>query len=124
MSTYAVSDLHGQYKTFTKGLKTIGFSDSDMLYVIGDAMDRGPDGIKILKYIKSQENMDLIIGNHEFLMLNSVSPDGDMGCDGMDADLWLYFNGGITTYEKYGRLSKNQKKELLDWLNSRKLIKS
>ena len=51
MSVYAVSDLHGQYKTFVKGLKEIDFSDSDTLYVIGDAIDRGPDGIKILQYI-------------------------------------------------------------------------
>ena len=52
MATYAVSDLHGQDRTFEKGLKLIGFSDSDMLYVIGDAIDRGPDGIRILEYIK------------------------------------------------------------------------
>ena len=42
MATYAVSDLHGQYRTFEKGLRSIGFSDSDMLYVIGDAIDRDP----------------------------------------------------------------------------------
>ncbi len=70
MSTYVVSDLHGQYRTFVKGLKSIRFSDSDMLYVIGDAIDRGPEGVKILEYIKLHENMELIIGNHEFMMLN------------------------------------------------------
>ena len=78
-AVYAVSDLHGQYKTFTKGLKMIGFSDSDMLYVIGDAIDRGTDGIRILEYIKKHENMDLILGNHEFLMLNSVPMAGGPG---------------------------------------------
>ena len=61
MSAYAVSDLHGQYKTFAKGLKKIGFSDSDMLYVIGDTIDRGPDGIRILEYIKKHENSILTI---------------------------------------------------------------
>lgn len=123
MSVYAVSDLHGQYDTFTKGLRTIGFTDSDYLYVIGDAIDRGEDGIKILQYIKDQENMDLIIGNHEFLMLNSVPDDGSPGCDGRDADLWLYFNGGIVTYEAYSSLNKNRKKELIEWLKDRVLIK-
>ena len=124
MAIYAVSDLHGQYMTFEKGLRSIGFSDSDMLYVIGDVIDRGPDGVKILEYIRSHENMDLIIGNHEFLMLNSVSPDGEKGCDGIDADLWLFFNGGIVTYERYATLSKKKKKELFDWLNSREVIKT
>ena len=123
MATYAVSDLHGQYRTFEKGLKLIGFSDSDMLYVIGDAIDRGPDGIRILEYIKKHENMDLILGNHEFLMLNSVPMDGGPGCDGIDADLWLFFNGGITTFEKYGNIVKSRKKELMEWLSSREVIK-
>ena len=123
MATYAVSDLHGQYRTFEKGLRSIGFSDSDMLYVIGDAIDRGPDGIRILEYIQKHENMDLILGNHEFLMLNSVPMDGGPGCDGIDADLWLFFNGGITTFEKYGNIGKDRKKELMEWLSSREVIK-
>ena len=49
MATYAVGDLHGQYDTFAAGLEKIGFQDSDQLYVIGDAIDRGDDGIKILQ---------------------------------------------------------------------------
>ncbi len=123
MSVYAVSDLHGQYRTFLKGLETIGFSDSDTLYVVGDAIDRGEGGIQILKYIKDHDNMDLIIGNHEFLMMNSVEADGSSGCNGRDADLWLYFNGGIPTYNEYGRLKQEARKELMDWLHDRVLIK-
>jgi serine/threonine protein phosphatase 1 len=123
MSVFAVSDLHGQFKTFAKGLETIGFSDSDVLYVIGDVIDRGPDGIKLLQYIREHDNMDLIIGNHEFMMLNSVPPDGGPGCDGVDSDIWLFFNGGIATYEKYGNLTREQRKELLDWLAGREVIK-
>ena len=124
MSVYAVSDLHGQYKTFSKGLKKIGFTDSDYLYVIGDAIDRGPDGIKILQYIKDHENMDLIMGNHEYLMLNSVPEDGDMALTGPDAELWIFFNGGIATLEKYEKLSKKKRKELIEWLFDREVIKT
>ncbi len=123
MSVYAVSDLHGQYNTFIKGLEKIGFSDADTLYVIGDAIDRGPDGIKILRYIREHDNMDLILGNHEFMMLNSVPADGGPGCDGVDADIWLFFNGGITTYEEYGNISVEQKKTILGWLATRQVIK-
>ena len=49
--------LHGKYVS------------NIMLYVIGDAIDRGPEGVKILEYIKLHNNMELIIGNHEFMML-------------------------------------------------------
>lgn len=124
MAVYTVSDLHGQYNTFIKGLEKIGFSDNDELYCIGDAIDRGPDGIRILQYIKDRKNMDLIIGNHEFMMLNGVSPDGDDSCDGRDCDLWLYYNGGTKTFEKYHHLTRNDREALLMWLNHRYVIKT
>ena len=76
MSTYAISDLHGQYGIFEKLLDVIDFSENDFLYILGDAIDRGPDGIKILQKIKDTPNMDLIIGNHEFMMLNSIDLGG------------------------------------------------
>ena len=82
MSVYAVSDLHGQYDLFIEGLERIGFGESDELYMIGDAIDRGPDGIRILQYVKDHKNMDLLIGNHEFMMMNSVDPNGRDVCNG------------------------------------------
>ncbi len=124
MSLYAVSDLHGQFNTFIEGIESMGITDRDELYVIGDAIDRGPDGIKLLEYIKDHDNMDLILGNHEFLMLNSVDPDGKKQCRGHDSALWLYYNGGDCTYEKYEKLSLKSRKELLEWLNSRFVIKT
>ncbi len=78
MATYAISDLHGQYGIFEKLLEVIDFSDDDYMYVLGDAIDRGPDGIRILQKIMTSPNMDLLIGNHEFLMLNSMDLDGSI----------------------------------------------
>ena len=124
MATYAVGDLHGQYDTFAAGLEKIGFQDSDQLYVIGDAIDRGDDGIKILQYIKKHKNMDLILGNHEFMMLNSVDPEGKKKCNGRDSDLWLYYNEGRKTFEKYGLLSVKSRLSLLSWLKERYVIKT
>ncbi len=124
MATYAVSDLHGQYKVFLKGLEKIDFSDKDELYVIGDAIDRGPDGIKLLRYIQKQKNMYLILGNHEVMMLGSVDPDGKKKCSGEYADLWLYYNGGRITYEKYSELTVKDRQSLLMWLNRCYVIKT
>ncbi len=120
MATYAISDLHGQYEIFEKLLERIDFSDEDFLYVLGDAIDRGPDGIKILQRIMNAPNMDLLIGNHEFLMLNSVDLDGSVGSvPGRDSDLWLYYNGGDHTFSQYKELTLSERKELLAWLCSR-----
>ena len=123
MSTYVVSDLHGYYDVFRQGLKTIKFNNKDRLYVIGDAIDRGPDGIRILREILRRENMDLILGNHEFMMLNAVDLNGSYKCSGNDADLWLYSNGGLYTYSKYILLSVADRKALIKWLTQRMLIK-
>ena len=57
MAVYVVSDLHGQFEVFMDGLKKVEFKDNDELYVIGDAIDRGNDGIRILQYIKEHEGV-------------------------------------------------------------------
>ena len=124
MSIYAVSDLHGQYDLFLQGLDVIGFSDGDHLWVLGDAIDRGKDGIKILQYILKHDNIDLILGNHEFMMLNSVHPGGQPVCTGDDENLWLHSNAGNRTFREYRRLIIGTRKLLLSWLKSRYVIKT
>lgn len=124
MSVYAVSDLHGRYDLFLKGLDKICFKDSDELYVIGDAIDRGPDGIKILQHIKNYKNMSLIIGNHEVMMLLSVNPDGKKKCNGEKSELWLYYNGGSVTWERFAKLREKDRKSLILWLNRCHVIKT
>ena len=56
MSTYVMSDIHGQYKSFVKMLNLIRFGEDDKLYVIGDVIDRGPDGIKIIQHLMKMKN--------------------------------------------------------------------
>lgn len=50
-SIYAMSDIHGNYDTFISMLKKIKFDNEDTLYIIGDAIDRGPDSIKNIKIL-------------------------------------------------------------------------
>ena len=63
--TYVISDLHGHFDLLIKLLETISFSENDILYIIGDICDRGPDSLKILFYIQDHNNIILIKGNHE-----------------------------------------------------------
>ena len=123
MSVYVVSDLHGRYDLFRRGLEMISLSDGDMLYAVGDMIDRNPGGISILQDLKSHDNMDLLIGNHEFMMLNAVSLTGEERCNGRDAHLWLYGNGGEVTEKEYRKLSLTERKSLLEWLQHRPVIK-
>lgn len=66
--TYVMSDLHGCYQLYRKMLETIKFSQADRLYIIGDVIDRGEDGIKLLMEVIERPNISLLMGNHEYLM--------------------------------------------------------
>ena len=64
MSTYVMSDVHGNYYAYIKMLKKIDFKNSDMLYILGDILDRGPNPIKIILDLMKRPNVEVIAGNH------------------------------------------------------------
>ena len=67
---YVTSDLHGYpVEKFKEFLTKSGFTDLDTLYILGDVIDRGEHGVDILKWVMSQENIHMILGNHEHMML-------------------------------------------------------
>ncbi len=67
---YVTSDIHGySLEKFKDFLKKAGFTDSDYLYILGDVIDRGPDGVKILRWMMQQPNVELLLGNHEAMLL-------------------------------------------------------
>lgn len=69
---FAVSDLHGYpLVRFQNGLKSIGFSGNDFLYVLGDVIDRhGDGGAAMLRWMMTQPNIELLAGNHEQMLLS------------------------------------------------------
>ena len=60
--TYAVSDLHGCYDLFVSLLNRINFRDTDMMYILGDAVDRGAQPIRLMTDIMSRKNVIFIKG--------------------------------------------------------------
>ena len=68
---YVISDLHGYpFDSFLGLLRKADFSDEDFLYVLGDIIDRGDDGVKYLLWLLERKNAELILGNHEKMMLS------------------------------------------------------
>ncbi len=68
---YVTSDLHGYpLDKFLKFLDQVGFSQNDQLYVLGDVIDRGADGVKILQWMMDSKNVKLLLGNHEDMLLS------------------------------------------------------
>ncbi len=72
MSTYVISDIHGEYDMFMRLLEKIKFSEKDMLYVLGDVLDRGPNPIKTLLEMMKYPNILPIVGNHEVMGLSGL----------------------------------------------------
>lgn len=68
---YVTSDLHGYpLKKFQQLLAKAGFSREDFLFVLGDVIDRGPEGAQLLRWMAEQPNVQLILGNHEGMLLS------------------------------------------------------
>ena len=69
--TYVISDLHGYPIEKLKTLfEKAGFCEDDFLYILGDVIDRNGDGgVGILQWLLSQSNVQLVLGNHEAMLL-------------------------------------------------------
>ena len=114
MSIYVCSDLHGQYTLFMKLLEKINFSDNDTMYIIGDLIDRGPKGIKLLKYLMNKNNIICTIGNHEHMMWSYYR-----GHDHDYAMAWKHpGNGGDKTRNQFNNLNNKEQNKLLDYIEN------
>lgn len=71
MAIYAIGDIQGCYKQLKDLLKKLKFkSDKDQLWFAGDIINRGPDSLKTLRFIKSlQGNAITVLGNHDLHFL-------------------------------------------------------
>ncbi len=113
MATYVMSDIHGDRTRFHQMLETINLKDSDHLYILGDVIDRGPEGIELLMEIRQMKNAVLILGNHEYMCLQYHAPDAD------DAAIRRWNrNGNAPTLEGLKKISKEEKESLFTYLSS------
>lgn len=92
---YCMSDIHGEIDRYLAMLDLIQFSDDDVLYCLGDVIDRYPRGIEILQDMMSRPNVHMLLGNHEHLMLQTFWSDNDY-----DARRLWKRNGGNSTYNQ------------------------
>ena len=103
---YVMSDLHGYpMEKFLEIMKNINFSSEDFLYVLGDVIDRGRDGVKLLKWLMQNSNTQLLLGNHEDMMLKCefLFEEGFDYLSGpfygqkrIDYGIWTSNSGGVT----------------------------
>lgn len=120
---YVMSDLHGCYEKYSKMLSLIDLKETDTLYILGDIVDRGPDGIKILLDLLTRKNVIALRGNHDHragVMLSRLMlPKDSITREQYERlfGFWLS-DGGQPTLESFMLLSEKEKKEVLEYLKA------
>lgn len=134
---YVISDLHGYpLEKLKKLLEKADFGEDDFLYILGDAVDRNGDGgVEILTWLLSQSNAQLILGNHEAMLLaceflfNEITEDSISSFDSEKMEILTNYqlNGGDVTLKALSKLNKQSPEtvaDILDYLHDAPLYEA
>lgn len=114
---YVLSDVHGNTERFNSIMNQINLRDEDTLYILGDVIDRYPDGIKILRKIMKTNNMKMLLGNHEYMMSEALDPlHKPTEWEQEDNKRLWYRNGGDVTHNYLKHIQKSIRREVFDYL--------
>lgn len=131
---YAISDLHGYpIEKLKLLLEQAEFGKEDYLYILGDVVDRNGDGgIGILLWLLEQINVQLILGNHEAMLLScdfvfeDITEDSFAAMDSERRELLKNYvlNGGGVTLKALQRLPHETRRKILAYLRGCPLYKT
>lgn len=120
---YVISDLHGRYDLFLRLLEMIRFNEADTLFFLGDAVDRGPDGVTILQDIMKRGNVVMLLGNHEDMFYRAIRNHEtklsilDRSAARRSFANWTERNGGLVTWEAYLALPKDRQHAIRNYIS-------
>lgn len=121
-----MSDLHGNYEAYRSMLRKIQFNDDDMLYILGDIIDRGPHPIKIILDLMSRPNVEVIAGNHcvmacecfKFLLQEITEENvSNLDPDMIEKLLNWQLNGSRTTTDEFHKYDEKTKRAIAEYIS-------
>ncbi|MGM0541646.1 MAG: symmetrical bis(5'-nucleosyl)-tetraphosphatase [Pseudomonadota bacterium] len=111
MATYVIGDLQGCFDELQNLLKHIDYQpDSDILWFVGDLVNRGPKSLECLRFVKKLQEKGrafTVLGNHDFHLLSAY------------AGLQKFLSKSDTLDEI---LKAKDVRELMDWLREQPLM--
>lgn len=124
--TYVISDLHGySIEKLKRLLEKARFGSEDFLYILGDVIDRNGDGgVGILQWLMYQPNAELIMGNHEAMLLSCdfvFDEITDALIEKLDEKQYgilqnYILNGGGVTLRSLAKLDIHARYDIVDYL--------
>lgn len=125
---YVVSDIHGYYDKYIDVLNNINLQDNDTLYVLGDVVDKGKYGCKILLDMMKHHNIIPLLGNHDNMAKTFLSKLIDKNTDFNEMDTsfkrdmmeWIRYEGK-NTFNEFKKLSHDDRLNVLRYLETFKL---
>ena len=122
--TYVMSDIHGNQARFENVMEKINLQPEDTLYILGDVVDRFPDGIRMLRQFMKMPNVKMLLGNHEHMMLEALyNPIKKQDWDNEEyvrrnnLNRW-YYNGGDVTHYYLKHIRKSIRQEIFEFLSN------
>lgn len=128
---YVMSDIHGDYEKYIQMLDKIHLEESDTLYVLGDVIDRGPSGMKILRDMMMRANVIPLLGNHEYMaslclswLMTEITEKSVKNVDGdilQGLTEWMNVGGEVSIAE-FHKLSRDEQEDIQDYLSEFELF--
>jgi serine/threonine protein phosphatase 1 len=105
---YAFSDVHGIYDLWAQIRDYC--DETDTIYFLGDACDRGEDGLKIINELLNDKRVRYLKGNHEDILTICVPEFIEGHFENMS---WWVSNGGRVTWDAIQKLTDEEKMALV-----------
>lgn len=123
---WVIPDIHGHLKTLKYMIEDrLDVTKSDVVYFLGDYIDRGPDSKGVIDYIMSMQNagyeVHCLRGNHEDYCLKAWNADKKRFLGRSSIEKEWRKNGAQNTLSSFNvKRPRNIDQRYIEWMNNTK----